>query len=98
MRLGFSFSFLCVGKDTAVVEGDLQQGVFAVEIVLQAVEVSATFPMTHRQIVEQVVATSLGGGGGHFVLDEDPFQALDGQLAHVLDTIDMPVKQPIGPT
>ena len=33
--------------------------VFAMEIVLQTVEIAGTLPLTHGQVVKQIVATSL---------------------------------------
>ena len=78
---------LCVGEDLAVGEGDLELGVLGVEIVLQTVEVAAALPMTHGKVVEQVVAAGLGLGGRDVVLSEYPLEALDGELAHVMDGV-----------
>ena len=63
---------LCVGKHLSVVEGDLEFGVLAVEIVLQTVEVAAALPLAHRQIVEQTVAAGLRCCGRHLRLGENP--------------------------
>ena len=65
----------------------MELGVFRVKIVLQTIEVAGTFPFTHGQIVEQVVAAGLGFGGGDVVLSEYPLEALDGELSHVLNGI-----------
>ena len=78
---------LCVGKGLAIGKGDLQLGVAAVEIVLQAVEVACALPLAHGQVVEQAVAAGLGLGGGNAVLGEYPLEALDGEAAHVLDGV-----------
>ena len=78
---------LCVGEDTSVGERHLELGVFAVEVVAQAVEVAAALPVAHGQVVEQAVAAGLGCGGGDFGLCEYPFQAFDGEAAHVLDGV-----------
>ena len=75
---------LCVSKHFPVVEGNLQLGIFAVEIVFQAVQIAGALPFAHRQVVEQVVAASLRPCGGHLGLRENPLQASDGQLPHVL--------------
>ena len=77
----------CVGEDLAVAEGHLELSVLAVEIVLQTAEVAAALPMAHGQVVEQAVAAGLGRGGRDLGLGEDPLQALDGQLTHVLDGV-----------
>lgn len=76
-----------ISKDATVVECDLQLGVFAMEIVLQTVEIAPTFPMTHRKVVKQTVATSLWRGGRHFGLGEYPTKALNGEASHVLNGI-----------
>ena len=76
-----------IGKYLAVVEGNLEFGVLAVEIVLQAVEVAAAFPLAHGQVVKQAVAAGFGCGSGHFGLSENPLEALDGEAAHVFDGI-----------
>ena len=65
----------------------MQLGVLAVEVVLQAVEITGTFPFAHGEVVEQVVAAGLGLGGGDFGLGEYPLETLDGQAAHVLDGV-----------
>ena len=57
--------------------------IFAVEIVLETVQVASALPVAHGQVVEQVVATGLGSRGGHLLLGEYPLEALDGELAHV---------------
>ena len=75
---------LGVGKEFAVVEGDLQLGVLAMEVVLQAVEVAGALPLAHGQVVEQIVAAGFGTGGRHLGLSENPLEALDGQASHVL--------------
>ena len=82
--LSSSLCCLCVGKDFSVAECDLKLGVLAVEIVLQAVEIACAFPFAHGQVVQQIVAASVGSGGWHFCLRENPLEALDGQAAHVL--------------
>ena len=78
-------SFLRVGKTATVAERDLQFCVFRMEIVFQAMQVSATFPMAHREVVEQVVSAGLGRGGRHFRLCQNPFQTFDGQPSHIID-------------
>ena len=75
---------LRIGEDFTIVEGNLKFGVLAMEIVLQAVEIAGTFPLTHREVVEQVIATSLRTRGGYFRLREDPLETFDGQSPHVL--------------
>ena len=75
---------LCVGEGLAVVQDDLKFGIFAVEVVAEAVQVAGALPFAHRQVMQQVVAAGLRGRGRDFVLREDPFQAFDGQPAHVL--------------
>lgn len=80
-------TILCVGEEFAVGEGDLEFGVLRVEIVLEAIEVAGALPFAHGEVVEQIVATGLGAGGWHFILSENPLQALDGELAHVLDGV-----------
>ena len=74
---------LCVGKVFAVGERYVQLGVLAVEVVLEALEVSGALPLAHWQVVEQVVAAGLGLGGRHLGLCQYPLQALDGEPAHV---------------
>ena len=61
-------SSLRVGEDLAVFERDLQLGVFAVEVVLEPVQVAGGFPLAHGQVVQQVIAAGLGARRGHFVL------------------------------
>ncbi len=78
---------LCVSEDAAVVEGDLQLDVLAMEVVLQAIEIAGTFPLAHWQVVEQVVAAGLWFCGGYFVLREYPLETLDGQASHVLNGV-----------
>ena len=78
---------LCVGEDLAVVEGDLEFGVLAVEIVLQTVEVTGALPLAHGEVVEQIVAAGLWTGGRHLCLCENPLEARDGQTTHVLDGV-----------
>ena len=80
-------SFLRVGKAATVAERDFNLRVFRVEIVFQSVEVSATFPMAHRKVVEQAVSAGLRRGGRHFRLRQNPFQTRDGQSAHILDAV-----------
>ena len=78
---------LCVSEDAAVVEGDLQLDVLAMEVVLQAVEIAGTFPLAHWKVVEQVVTAGLWLCGGHFVLREYPLETLDGQASHVFNGV-----------
>jgi len=56
-------------------------------MVLQAVQVTSALPFAHGEVVEQVVATGLGCGGGNLCLREYPLEALDGELAHVLNGV-----------
>ena len=65
----------------------MEFGVLAVEVVLQTVEIASTFPFTHGEVVEQVVATGLWLGGWHLGLGENPLKALDGELAHIVDGV-----------
>jgi len=58
-----------------------------VEVVLQTVEIAGCFPLTHGEIVEQVVATGLRAGGRYLSLREDPLEALDGEAAHIVNGI-----------
>ena len=62
----------------------MEFGVLAVEVVLQALEVAGTFPVAHGQVVEEVVAAGFRAGGRYLLLSENPLEAFDGQLAHVL--------------
>jgi len=48
----YNVVLLCVGKDASVFQFDFQFGVFAVEIVSQAIEITATLPYAHGQVVE----------------------------------------------
>ena len=80
-------AILRIGEALTVGEGDLEFGVLAMEIVLQAIKIAGTLPFTHGEVVEQIVATGLGAGGWHFILGENPLQALDGELAHILDGV-----------
>ena len=43
--------------------------------------------MAHRKVMEQVVTARLGSCCRHFLLRENPLQALDGQLTHILDGV-----------
>jgi hypothetical protein len=43
---------LCIGKDFAIGESNPQLGVFAVEIVLQTIEIAGTLPFAHWKVVE----------------------------------------------
>jgi hypothetical protein len=43
--------FSGVGKHLAVVKGNLQFGVLAMEVVSQTIEIAGTFPFTHGQVV-----------------------------------------------
>ena len=59
---------LCIREGLAVGEGDVQRGVFAVEVGAQASRVAGGFPMAHREVVKEPVAAGLGGGGRDGVL------------------------------
>ena len=78
---------LSVGEALAVGKCNLEFGVLAVEIVLQAIEVAGTLPFTHGKVVEQIVATGFRTRGGNLVLSEDPLETLDCEAAHVLNGI-----------
>ena len=43
-----------------------------------------TFPLAHRQVVEQVVSTSLRSSGRHLSLCENPLQTIHREPAHIL--------------
>ena len=62
----------------------LEFGVLAMEIVLQAIQIATAFPMTHGQVVEQIVATGLWACGRYLALRENPLEALNGEAAHIL--------------
>ena len=73
---------LCICEDFAVVEGNLEFGVLRVEIVLQTIEVAGTFPLAHREVVEQIVAAGLGMAGHLVQVDAVvPFGDRNGDVA-----------------
>ena len=78
---------LGISEYLAVVERDLQFGIFAVEIILESVKVARTLPFAHGQVVEQIVAAALWFCGRHFCLLENPLEARDGETAHDLDGV-----------
>ena len=47
-----SFESLCVSKHLAVIERDLQLGVLAMKVMLEAVEIAGTLPFAHWQVVK----------------------------------------------
>ena len=53
----YSIPWLCVGKNFAVIKSYAEFCVLAVEIVLQTIQIALAFPLAHRQVVEQIVAT-----------------------------------------
>ena len=78
---------LRVGEDHSIVEGDVQLGVLAMEIILQSVEISAAFPLAHGQVVKEIVATSLGLSGRHLALGNNPLEAFYCEATHVVYAI-----------
>ena len=78
---------LRIGEALTVGEGDLEFGVLAMEIVLQAIKIAGTLPFTHGEVVEQIVAASLWARGWNLILSENPLEALDGETAHIFNSI-----------
>lgn len=52
------------------------------EIVMEAVGVSACFPFCHWEVMEEIVAAGIWCGAWYFVLCLYPFECFDGESAH----------------